>query len=78
MNHINTIVVYGYSAPNHTVETASLAADTVLIGSVEFVDRARWNSKDGKLHNNGMIFRPTVIRLDAISAIRFRSMRMKP
>ena len=63
MNHINTTVIYDYAAPNHTVETASLTADTVLIGSVELIDKARWNSKDGKWHNK-IIFRPTTIKVD--------------
>ena len=51
---------------NLTIETATQAADTIVVGTVKKVGSPKWNSKDGKEPNDSikLILKPTTIEVD--------------
>lgn len=51
---------------NLTLEEATQAADTIVVGTVKKVDSPKWNSKDGKEPDDSvkLIIKPTTIEVD--------------
>lgn len=63
-NHV--LVLY---ETNHSIDSATSAADTVLIGTIKKIEPPRWNGKDGKKPsknspNMSIIFKPTIVEIE--------------